>query len=659
MVNDNIEQIEKATIDFANQIKTKINSEEKTETLLKTDQKVLARITDGIYRHAYSALRELICNSYDADATEIYIDTDVPLFRTITVRDNGNGMSIDTLSNVLHHIGGSAKRNPQKKDLGIFDQKDATLSPIKKRKLIGKIGIGLFSVAQLTRDFTIVTKQKGDDYYLIADIKLNNYSEEMIRQFEKRGEDFDTGIVYVYTQKTSNIEAHGTDIILKNLKQSAIDQLRSIDIWQQSISEDFELLGKPERPSYHIGEIDTDNNELLEDNAVLPWGTDLSPEEKYASLYSQLLKQPNPSYSLNLDNYLQMLWILGLSLPLKYIDISPYDLKLGDSKYIYHIQNNGKSPKKIEAENQNVKICELLGFSKNYDDDFVVFIDGVKLSRPIKYLDKADSSAQFSENAYFFGKFEPDFSNFESKETGGKLKFEAFIKWSPKILPKEHRGVFPPQNGEKILSSIIKLLTLQFERQNSTWLLFLTFRCDKQCLDTELLKKYMNVLYQNYEDVDFRKHLNSKIYQIGNEIILENDELLQENVFEEIVGISVLKWILKNSVEKGIHMKTRSVGMYKIGEKQKEEDEEGMLFSMVLEFKKDNSFVKDATSLLPTHNPVADEEVLCGIKIIDKISNASHIDDILEKNIELYNTLKQSILSLLDEAGYDIKCYPY
>lgn len=441
MTNDNIEQIEKATLDFANKVRTRIDSEEKTETLLKTDQKVLARITDGIYRHAYSALRELICNSYDADATEIYIDTDVPLFRTITVRDNGNGMSIDTLSNVLHHIGGSAKRNLQKKDLGIFDKKDATLSPVKKRKLIGKIGIGLFSVAQLTRDFTIITKQKGNSYYLIADIKLNNYSEEMIRQIEQRGEDFDTGIVYVYTQKTSNIEAHGTDIILKNLKQSAIDQLRSIDIWQQSISEDLELLGKPERPSYHIGEINTDNSELLGDNAVLPWETDQSPEEKYASLYAQLLKQPNPSYSLNLDNYLQMLWILGLSLPLKYIDISPYELKLGDSKYIYQIQNNEKSPKKIESENQNIKICELLGFSKNYDDDFAVFIDGVKLSRPIKYLDKASSSAKFSENAYFFGKFEPDLSSFGQKETGGKLKFEAFIKWSPKILPKEHRGV--------------------------------------------------------------------------------------------------------------------------------------------------------------------------------------------------------------------------
>lgn len=267
---------------------------------------------------------------------------------------------------------------------------------------------------------------------------------------ESSGEDFDTGIVYVYTQKTSNIEAHGTDIILKNLKQSAIDQLRSIDIWQQSISEDFELLGRPERPSYHIGEIDPDNNELLGDSAALPWKVDQSPEEKYASLYEQLLKLPNPSYSRNLDNYLQMLWILGLSLPLKYIDTSPYELKLKDSRYIYQIRNNEKSSQKIEAENQEIKICELLGFSKNYDEDFVVFIDGIKLSRPIKYLDKANSSAQLNENAYFFGKFEPDLSNFGNKETGGKLKFEAFIKWSPKILPKEHRGVCVRIHGASV-----------------------------------------------------------------------------------------------------------------------------------------------------------------------------------------------------------------
>lgn len=252
-------------------------------------------------------------------------------------------------------------------------------------------------------------------------------------------------------------------------------------------------------------------------------------------------------------------------------------------------------------------------------------------------------------------------SNFEIlNETKSKLVNELRSRPAFHLINLDFmKALFPPQNGEKLLSAIIKLLTLQFERQNFTWLLFLTFRCDKKSLDTELLKKYMDVLYQNYADIDFRENLNSKIYQIKNETILENDELLQEDVFEEIVGISILKWILKNSVEKGIHMKTKSVGIYKIGEKQKDEDEEGHLFSIVLEFKKDNSFVKDATDLLPTYNPVAEEEVSCGIKIIDKISKASNIDDILEKNIELYRTLKQSTLDLLKEAGYDIKLYPY
>ena len=39
---------------------------------LETDQRVLARITDGIYRQPASALRELISNAYDADANNIW-----------------------------------------------------------------------------------------------------------------------------------------------------------------------------------------------------------------------------------------------------------------------------------------------------------------------------------------------------------------------------------------------------------------------------------------------------------------------------------------------------------------------------------------------------------------------------------------------------------
>lgn len=127
-------------------------------TKLETDDKVLARVTDGIYRLPGSAIRELISNAYDADAENVYVETDVPRFNSMTIRDDGSGMSVDTLVNMLRHIGGSAKRTDRGISLKVTDDVDTSLSAIKKRKLIGKIGIGLFSVAQLTRDFEIITK---------------------------------------------------------------------------------------------------------------------------------------------------------------------------------------------------------------------------------------------------------------------------------------------------------------------------------------------------------------------------------------------------------------------------------------------------------------------------------------------------------------------
>ena len=74
---------------------------------------MLARITDGIYRQPGSALRELIANAYDADANNVYIQTDAPRFSTIRVRDDGRGLSIEALANLIHHIGGSPKRTQE------------------------------------------------------------------------------------------------------------------------------------------------------------------------------------------------------------------------------------------------------------------------------------------------------------------------------------------------------------------------------------------------------------------------------------------------------------------------------------------------------------------------------------------------------------------
>lgn len=450
-MNEYQNDIDDNTQKFADEIRNNLLSNEVSRTKLQTDQKVLARITDGIYRHVSSAIRELICNAYDADATEVYIDTDVPRFKKITIRDNGNGMSIDTLSNMLHHIGGSAKRNSSKAELGIFDSGDPTISPIYKRKLIGKIGIGLFSVAQLTRDFSIITKQKGNDYYLIADINLNNYSEEKTQQAAERGEGFEAGLVTVYSQKAEDINAHGTDIILRNIKKSAVDQLMSIDIWNQALDEDQDFVGEDAKPDFHIGGTIKDGN-IISEEACLPWKEKDTPDNKFRSFYENFVELENqnryPSLQKNIDNYLNILWVLGLSLPLKYIDKSPYDITKQDCEYLFQIQNNDTNALNITNELNNITIKDYLDLKANISpDEFKVYIDGVEILRPIKPIEPVRTQADFRGPILFYGKYSPDLSRFDDNTSGGKLSFEAFIKWSPRIIPKEHRGVTIRMHG--------------------------------------------------------------------------------------------------------------------------------------------------------------------------------------------------------------------
>src|SRR5690349_13316878 len=95
---------------------------EPLETTLKTDRRVLARVTDGIYRQPGSALRELISNAYDADASQVAIRTDRPRFSRFEIEDNGLGMTPQTLVHVLNHIGGSSKRTSLGAKLGVTSQ---------------------------------------------------------------------------------------------------------------------------------------------------------------------------------------------------------------------------------------------------------------------------------------------------------------------------------------------------------------------------------------------------------------------------------------------------------------------------------------------------------------------------------------------------------
>lgn len=442
----------------------KTNSFEET---LTTDERVFARITDGIYRAPSSALRELISNAYDADATSVRITTDYPRFSKISIKDDGNGLSKLSVARLIKHIGGSSKRTSLGKDVGTVNLLDTTLSP-KGRKLIGKIGIGLFAVAQLTPSFRIITKQAGDSEYIVLDILLEQYKEDELKDSD---DEYRSGSVRISFQTANDINEQGTEIILHHLKPAAVNELRSSSWWERARLEQDRLLNPEQEelnnvqesqnvdfneeistpPIYHIGTINELNKEYIQGSEVLPWKKEDSPEVKFRRLINAVMEEQiksteNPSISKILDNYLQMIWNLSLSVPLDYIDFDPWKKERLDNFKFFKLSNSqkGQAEEITEGFSSIASYLEA-DFDKNENNnaDFSVYIDDVKLLRPLTYENlPKNAKNSIKESLFFYGDFEQDLSRLGNEYSGGKkLKFRATAFWNSSIIPKEHRGV--------------------------------------------------------------------------------------------------------------------------------------------------------------------------------------------------------------------------
>lgn len=447
-------------VKFTDDMRASRQTGKPAEAVLHTDDRVLARITDGIYRQPSSALRELISNAYDADATEVYIDTDAPRFSRIDIRDNGNGMDEAALSRLIHHIGGSSKRTKFGKDVGTTATGDPALSP-RGRRLIGKIGIGLFSVSQLTSHFQIITKIKGTDYRLFADVILNTYNES--DEEEAADGNYETGSVRVVAVPAKDKEAHGTQIILRNLRPRARDILRSRERWdrfhEQAELEEGERDPAVSAPIFHAGvlakEPDPNDKQLVFLHAPsLPWSDRDSPLEKFERLRDALAEQvgtaqDRPELAKTLDTYLTTLWTLSLSAPLEYLRKHPFDLTDEDEPASFLLTNaRGRAPALERKAGETIRAAARLTSSAEAPGGgFKVFVDQVELRRPITFEWWATERQAVSNPLIFVGQFAPDLSKVPVGVRGGDLEFEAYLFWNSKIVPKENNGVLIRING--------------------------------------------------------------------------------------------------------------------------------------------------------------------------------------------------------------------
>jgi hypothetical protein len=440
--------------ELAQQIRHSDSSENVVSTTLRTDERVIARITDGIYRQPASALRELLSNSYDADATRVVIKTDAPRFERIVVEDNGRGMTPEVLAHLLLHIGGSAKRSEKGQSLEITSSSDPFRSP-GGRPLIGKIGIGLFSVSQLTHSFQIITKVKDDNHRTVATVSLKQYTDDQVITDDEPSGDYESGKVNVWRENATDISSQGTTIVLTNIRPQARDTLRSREIWSAIEQAEAAPIGdeRPpiEPPNFHIGRVDPTSGELLKKTYgkydSLPWEGKDSPDAAFGKLVQSVWDEvenynPNPQLERIFDYYLRMIWQISLAVPLPYVEGHLFDLRASADAKVFSISNQPKGAASSLDVRDSRPLRTYLGLTDQPTSggQFDVFFDNLKLSRPIKFADLPTTSHALREPLIFLGKCSETFPKLSRELSGGPLQFEAYLFWAPKIAPTEHQG---------------------------------------------------------------------------------------------------------------------------------------------------------------------------------------------------------------------------
>ncbi|AGT94575.1 MAG: heat shock protein 90 [Rhodococcus erythropolis] len=137
-------------------------------------RQLLDLMVHSIYTNKDSFLRELISNASDAldklrlesyqdkdldvDVSDLHIEIDIDkAARTLTIRDNGIGMSRDEVVDLIGTLAKSGTAEVRRK---LKEAKDAAAS----EELIGQFGIGFYSTFMVADKVTLLTRRAGEDH---------------------------------------------------------------------------------------------------------------------------------------------------------------------------------------------------------------------------------------------------------------------------------------------------------------------------------------------------------------------------------------------------------------------------------------------------------------------------------------------------------------
>jgi hypothetical protein len=144
---------------------------EKFTSHLKVDKKIVELLSKQTYQKSFSAaIRELVSNSYDADALSVNISYDKG-FSYIEIIDDGNGMTKTEFEKYLTIAG---------------TKQDSPLSRKYKRKKIGQFGVGFLSIFPFCESLEITTTAENSTEVLKAVIPTKDYFQNNLKSAVKK-----------------------------------------------------------------------------------------------------------------------------------------------------------------------------------------------------------------------------------------------------------------------------------------------------------------------------------------------------------------------------------------------------------------------------------------------------------------------------------------
>lgn len=402
---------------------------------LRVTSGVLLHIGAGIYNSVAGAIKELVSNSFDADATRVVISTDYPRFEQIKVVDNGLGMAPEYFAKAMQSIGSSLK--------GVLQPRK--LTPHFERPIIGHMGIGLMALTQVCDEATIESQAADYNTKFVAKLNFSDFRSRKERQLEAAKIDIFRELAMRYggveamRQQLENRDP-GTDEYVEILTQLELATDAQRVFREREMEEpEGEHLGYcviypnlPAVPGEHgttitLTEIDEGVRASLMDRGrsedAIPqhyrdrgieWDEyrDEVNNWSWDELCKRLQKKTSQLAYQSLPQYHQFLWELSIMTPVQYLE---------------------EGPVLLEPDLLEQKKDELDRFS------FSVLVDNRPLLKPVLLPSGAIAREDKPERGYDY-----HLETFSQNETVDKnlLKYEGYIFWQRKqVEPSALRGI--------------------------------------------------------------------------------------------------------------------------------------------------------------------------------------------------------------------------